>query len=329
VTGSVAGALPVFTFDPGAPAPYSAGGLAFTLTVGGIPFAKGDKFRFSIEGGHFRWRKNAGSWSSSIAIPAAPMVLDSGLSITFTPGAAPSFVANDTYSFRALQPWAVSNIQSPNPNRWQWNETSPTLDCDLGSVLPLDMLALAFHTLPSTCTITVAGGVAGISDWTETLTWQKGAIAKPISHSARYLRLTITGAGTGKGGGWFYAGTSLSTTYSADTTSLRRSYNLKRGDGGLYQGGRHLASAVSGQIEWKDGFLTETDFANIVALLDWLKENDDEPFLFLPNVTRPQEAYAVRVNLDDVDLPDLTDYNANAGFNRKFSASLPLAGVWQ
>jgi hypothetical protein len=69
VTGSVSGPLPPLLYDPDAPAAYSGGSppvLEFTLTPGGIPFAKGDKFSFSVEGGHYRWRKDAASpWTES------------------------------------------------------------------------------------------------------------------------------------------------------------------------------------------------------------------------------------------------------------------------
>jgi hypothetical protein len=121
VSGSVSGAMAQYTYNPASPAAYSSGGLTFLLQPGGIPFAKGDRFTFSIEGGHYRWRKTVngspGSWSGSLAIPGTATALDSGLSIAFTPGAYPSFVAGDAFQFRVLQPWAVSNIATPSVER--------------------------------------------------------------------------------------------------------------------------------------------------------------------------------------------------------------------
>lgn len=333
VSGSVSGAMAQYTYNPATPAAYSSGGLTFLLQPGGIPFAKGDRFTFSIEGGHYRWRKTvngvAGAWSGSLAIPAAATVLDSGLSIAFTPGAYPSFVTGDAFQFRVLQPWAVSNISTPGVERWQWSGAAPTLVADLGSSQSVSMVALARHTLSAGTTLLLEGGTApGVYTWSQTLTWQAGSIVKEFAaQTARYLRLTL-GSAAGGGIGWWWAGTPLTTSLSA-SVQLRRQYLIERESVGIDQGGRSLGKAVGGTVAWSEGAMSEDDMAGVTALLDWCKDADDEPFILVPQISRPTEVLLARVNTDEVDIVDVWDYQPDAAYQRRFSAELQLSGVWQ
>ena len=333
VSGSVTGAMALYTFDPDTPVAYSASGLTFLLEPGGVPFEKGDKFTFGIEGGHYKWRKTvagvAGAWSASTAIPSSPAVLDAGLSIGFTTGAAPSFVAGDLYQLTVLQPWAVSNLTTPSVERWQWTGAAPTLVADLGTAQSITMAALALHTLPTGSTILLEGGTsAGVYTWSEALTWQAGTIVKEFAaQTARYLRITL-GSASGGGIGWLWAGTPLTTSLSA-SVQLRRQYKVARGDTGLYEGGLSLGKTVGGSVSWSEGAMNETDMAGLTALLDWVKAEDDEPFVFVPQITRATEVLLARVLTDEVDLVDVYDYQPASGLERRFSAELPLSGVWQ
>lgn len=332
VTGSVQGPFAPFLFEPGSPVGYSDAGLSFDIAAGGVPFKQGDRWTFSIEGGTFRWRKNAGAWTSAADIPATPAAFDEGLSIEFVAGAAPSFSAGDTYSFRALQPWAASNIRTPTPSRWQWADESPgvTLEIDLGSTQAVDAVALARHTIPEGATITLQGGtIIGVFAWSEAVTWRADVIAQPLSQarSARYLRLTLVDA-DGGGIGWLWAGTMLATELSADV-SMRRAYRVQRSEGPLNEGGNTLAKTVSGEVTWTEAALSQADFDAIVALIDHVKDNDDEPFIVVPHVDRPEEAMLVRVVQDEVDFAELSSHNRNQGSARRYGGTLPLAGVWR
>lgn len=337
VTGGQDGPLPVFNYDPASPTSYSGGGLSFTLAPGGVPFEKGDRFRFRLEGGHWRWRKTiagvAGSWSSSIAIPSAPTALDAGLSIAFTTGAAPSFVAGDLYTFRALQPWAVSNISDPTPYPWKWSGSDATLLIDAGAVVDVDGFAMAFHTLPAGATITVQGrnATSGAYDWAETLTWQAGAIALPfaVARTARQLLLTITSAAGGRIG-WAWAGEMFRTTWPADFVP-RRSVKIVRGSSGdgLLQGGRYRGKTVSGDVMWNRGYLPDADMDGLIDLFEWSKSNDDEPFVFIPQVTRPEESLVAQITTDEIEYPELMGMQPNADVERKFQLTLPLQGIYQ
>lgn len=334
VSGSVVGALAQFTYNPAAPAPYGNGGLSFELVAGGIPFQKYDTFRFSIEGGHYRWRKNGGAWSSSSPpddIPAGAFLLDSGLSLEFITGAAPSFIADDVFSFKALQPWAVSNLRTPGAPLWKWSDASPgpTLEGDLGAAEQIDM-ALFLHTLPEGASIVLEGGVSvGVYTWSETITWRPLAAWKEIDRVARYVRLTLSDATNGSVQ-WGWLGIPVTSERTADF-NLRRAYKMGRSDsGGLIQGGRFLGKTVSGDASWSEGALTEADVADFSDMLDWIKEQGDEPIVVIPQVTRTDEPVLFAlIDSDEVDFPDVHGYQPQAGRQRNLSATLPLAGVWR
>lgn len=334
VNGSVDGPLPAYSFDPEAPAAYSAGDTGYTLTFllaeGGIKWAKGDQFRFAIEGGHIRWRKNGGAWvetSPPVPIPLTTVSIDAGLSATFAAGAAASFVVGDLYKFRALQPWAVSNTQTPNSAVWKWSGASATYAADLGSVKQLDMIAF-LHALPAGTTAVLWGGSsAPATDWSEALTYRTSVILKAINRTARYIRIVFTNA-TGGSLQFPWLGEPITTTLSAEV-QLRRGYRINR-PGGNLQGGRYYGKAVSGDVSWTEAALTEADVTAIAAMLDHVKEHDDEPILFVPQVTRTDDAVLfARIASDEVDFPDHMAYAQNIAHGRRVSASLPLEGVWQ
>lgn len=333
VNGSLAGALPPYVLDTSAPTAYSSGGLGFQITPGAIGFALGDRFSFAIEGGHFKWRLNGGAWnvdSPPLDIPDGAALLYDGLSATFTPGAAPSFAAGDVFSYAIKQPRAPSNIQTPGIEAWQWMDDDQSIVCDLGSSQTFANLAIALHTIPEGATITVEGGTApGVYTLAETLPWRAGAMVAELSPTwtARYLRVTLSDAPDATIG-WLYAGNALTTELSADMT-LSRAYRIARGDGGLYQGGRFLAKAVSGEIEWTEGALPESDVAALQAVIEYVKENDDEPLIVVPNITRPEDALLARIAADEVEFPDISLYGANAGAARRHSTRIPLTGVWR
>lgn len=339
LSGSSDGALPNFVYDPTASPPtrYDSNGIAFDLINGAVPSERGDKFRWSVEGGTWRWRKIVGgvtgSWSSAAAISNDAELLDEGLSLSFRNGAAPSFVASDLFRFRVLQPWAVSNLRRPFPERWQWGEENdPSLLVDLGSAQDLRTVALALHTIPEGATITLEGGTGGSPfEWSEELTWRAGAIVKEFDEvrNARYLRLSLTDA-AGGGIGWFWIGMPFVTTMGVDVT-LRHQYKIDRGSSGLFQGGLYSGRSVGGTVQWSEGSLFEADMTNLVAMLDWSKSNHDEPFIFVPQIERPQEALLARVLNDEVDLEDIYKYGLHSAHptGRQFSAALPLSGVWQ
>jgi hypothetical protein len=246
VSGSVDGAFPSYLLGVGSPVSYDEDGLQFSLTPGGAPFEVGDKFQFSIVGGHFRWRPIvggvAGAWSGSLDITSAPIALDDGLSLEFSQGVDPSLVAGDNFQFRALQPWAATNMLNPDRARWQWgDEATPNAVFDCGSPHAIVAIGLAEHTLPSDASLVLEGGdVAGVYTWSETIPLQAGAVFHLLSQprSNRYYRCSLADAADA-GIGFLWAGDPWQPDYSAEV-QLRRDYKLERDSSGGAGSGWHL-----------------------------------------------------------------------------------------
>lgn len=335
VEGDVVGPLPNYTLDPDAPTPYSIvspAALTFQIVQGGIGFVAGDKFTVTIEGGHYRWRKNGGAYSSSLPIPTGAASFDSGLTVEFIAGDAPSFVAGDLYSFTALQPWAVSNVQNPDALRWQWGVLSPDVatltTSDFVTPQFVDGVALGLHTLPAGATILLEGSANGTTFLlSQSITWREGPMVALVPNwNVRKLRLTVTNA-AGGGIGWWWAGSMFGTTLQAHS-QLRTSFKIDRANAGLYQGGVTRASADGAEVEWTQGALSDADADGILSLFRWVKGHNDEPFIFVSNITRPEEAVMGRANADELQLVDMRDRGQNAGIARRLSGTLTIEGVW-
>ncbi|MCC6380460.1 MAG: hypothetical protein IT519_16715 [Burkholderiales bacterium] len=333
VTGSVDGPFAPWVFTPGdSDMAYTAGGLAWDREERGIPSQKGDRVSFTIEGGHYRWRKNAGAWSSSLPIPTTATALDSGLFIRFVAGVAPSFATGDLYEFAALQPWAVSNLRSaPAGKRWRWAEdsTGPTLDIDLGSAQDLDTLAIADHAIPAGATITLEGGLIAAGEWAEPVTWRDGVIVQTLStpRSARYLRLTLASAGAGYIG-WLWLGEALATALAAEV-QIRSAYKMARASGPLYEGAATLGKTRSASVTWTTAALVEDDGQALIAMFDHLKANNDEPLILVAHVNRPEDAIYGKVVADETDFVELSDQQRNDTTKRRYGGSMSVQGVWR
>lgn len=328
VNGSLHGAYAPFTATGGSGA-YADSGLAFTITSGGIKFAKGDRFAFSAEGGHWRWRKNGGSWSAALDITTAATALSDGVSGTFAPGVAPSFTASDLYSFAVRQPHAPGNVQTPSPFAWRWTGASATLDIDMGSARAFDAITLARHQLPLTATVTLtAGSTQGATDVlaATVLAMHAGTLAKlwdaPLS--ARWVRISLSGATAGAIG-WVTVCEAFRTSLAAELT-VRRDYVMDRGNG-INPAARNLGKGKSGSINWDS--LEESDADGIADAIDWLKSHDDEPLQFFSAPTRETESIIAQIDSDSIEFKDAAYGQAAAGVPHRQSVTLGLKAVIQ
>jgi hypothetical protein len=194
VVGTVDGPLTQYVIDRTAPAPYASGGLEFAISLGSVPFALGDRFRFEIEGGRWRWRRDGGSWSSPAAIGAA-LALADGLAVSFAGGGAPSFVAGDRWTWRALAINGPGQLRSPTPGRLA---TSAGTTVTLGSVSgPVRACVIADHAIPQAATITLqASALADFSvlSYSAVLPWRRGDIVHdlPAAVTAANWRLVVS-----------------------------------------------------------------------------------------------------------------------------------------
>lgn len=305
------------------PARFEAEGLSFTLARGGIPFALGDRFTFSVEGGEFAWRKDGGAWSE--ALPIGASYLADGLSAVFTTGTYPSFVAGDLFRFTARQPQSPANVAIPSPEQWRWNAGAATLTMDFGTAADLDAFALARHDLPAAATVTLEFSLDG-AEWTAPVNL---SCAHPViawipdeDVSARYLRLAVNAAGAI---GWIFAGLALTTELAPDSITLRRQYDLAHGprEGAIYQG-----KGAAGLIEWRN-FISKAELDAHVTAIEYCKVNGNLPLVVVPHYRHPEEAMLVTIETDGVDIVDELQFHPDDATRRMLSLSLPLAPVLQ
>ena len=242
VSGSVGGAYPDWLWNPSAPSAYTAGPVDATLAPGGIPFEQGDAIRLSVEGGQLRWRRDGGAWTLADLYGGA-VSLGNGLSLTAVPGPAPSFLAGDTWSFRAAATYGPDRLRQPREGQaLEWIGASVTLNVDLGTSTPIEAVLIALHTLPGTAAVTIRGGVAAANEWTLTPAWTAGPMLAmaPAGTQARYLSLQVTGAGAGAAIGWLWGGVPWAPTTGVSSMQHVRQYGLTRAGGrnptALYRG---------------------------------------------------------------------------------------------
>jgi hypothetical protein len=324
VSGSVDGTLPPYSV-PAAGAPtYTASGATVQLAPGGIPFALGDSFSIAIEAGQFVWRRDGGTWSVPVDIEDSVPLAD-GLAAEWLPGIAPSFVGGDTWTFRAEQPFAPSNVRRPTTPAWAWDGSGGALVADLGAPTDISAVAIALYHLPGGA-VTVEGGDGSVWPVSATLdiSGQVAVVLLPNTWTVSHLRLTVAGAAGGRIG-WWWAGAPLATTHHASTCRITRAWARTRGDAinprALYAG-----RGAGGELAWDT--LTDADVEAVLALVDHCHMLD-EPAIVVPHHLHPDEAALVRIDADAVDVVDEFEYQPDNTAHRLLQISLPLAPVLQ
>jgi hypothetical protein len=304
---------------------YTSSGLVFDLPAGGIPFALGDKFTFTVEGGTFRWRKNGGVWSSAIAIVDGA-ALESGLTASFLSGPAPSFVASDLYQFRALQEAAATGALTPAVGGWQWETGTATITMTWATDRDITALAIT-HELPAVATVTAEITENG-STWIP-LSWMATAVTlRDRLHltsgalvSALGLRLTFSHPGQIR---WIWAG----EPFQPDDTAvlrLRHLYDMTRAK--VAGSAALLAEGTGATMEWDN--LSPDDAATLAALVRSQKTGGDLPLILVPHFLHPSEAFLCRIGGDEFEIADEYNYEPDDTANRMLSASLELDPEWR
>lgn len=328
VAGSVGGAYPDWAWDPSDPGPYAGGPLDATLTAGGIPFEVGDTLSVALEGGELRWRDAGGTWTEGDLSDAHDLA--DGLTLTAVPGASPSFVAGDTWTFRASATYGPDQLRQPRDGAaFAWDGETVTLEIDLGSVQPLECLLIALHTLPSTATIEIQGGDTDTTDWTVTPDWSAGPLLIPLpaDTTARYLEITIAETGSGAEIGWLWAGVPWRPTTGVSSLQHIRQYGLTRGSGrnpsALYSG-----RGTGGRWAWSisdGGALPASDVASLTTLLDHVAEQGLEWVCLVPDITHPESATLAQIDADQVTFTEELGYYLDGAILT--SVDLPFRAV--
>lgn len=327
VAGSESGPLPDYVVPLAGPVSlYEQAGVGVRITPGGIPFALGDRFDFAVEAGQFRWRRDAGAWSTVGDIPAGGVaVLADGVSAVFLAGAAPSFVPDDLYTFRVHQPYAVSHVRNPDRDVWGWAGAAGTLDIDFGALRPISSVALARYVLPAGAAVSVEWSDDGLS-WSAPLALDVGgpvAVAFFDEVSVRYLRVNVADA-AGGAIALVWAGVPLVTTYHATTCQRARRWRVSRG-GAPNAAGLYAGRGDGWALSWEE-VLMHSDAEALLDMADWMQSRD-EPIVFVPHYEHPSDAALVTLGSDALELPDYHEYQPNNAEHRRHSASLTLEPV--
>lgn len=313
VRGSVTGPAPDWLWDPrDAGEPYDAGPIMGTLSAGGIPWEVGDQIRLAIEGGRLRWRRDAGSWTEGDLYAASHDLAD-GLILTAIPGAAPSFVAGDAWVFNAVATHGANRLRQPREGRaYSWSGAATALELDFGAPRDITTLMLALHTLPTTTTLTLTGGLAGYAEWSEPIAWRGDIILAPLSapRSARYLRLAIADAGAaGAAIGWLWAGEPWAPASPPSTMRMVRQYGLSR-SGGRNPAGIYRGRGTGGRWAWDFGAgaaILSDELPSLLALLDHVAEQGAEWVCLVPDSRAPEPSLA-QIDADEVTITDELGY---------------------
>jgi hypothetical protein len=313
VVGSIAGRRPDYALITTALAAYSdSGHLGFSIVPGGIDFALGDSFRFKIEGGHFEWRRDGGSWSSAIAIASA-VVLADGLSVNFAGGNAPSWVVNDQWSFTAEAVNGVDGLRQPTDARCQW-AGSTTIVVDPGATDSISGILIADHTIDPTATITLQGSDDNFATtpFSQVIPWKLTHINVPLTGAKRAkYRLTVNKAGSIQ---WLHLG-----------DPFQGAVNSGAIDAGKLIKRRRMPSIVSrrslhAQIE--HAMMSQASADALDAMLSHACEFDDGRIAIVPN-DADDDVGIVKFAAGTLEMNDVLAYQSSAAV-RLISVSLTL-----
>lgn len=326
VSNNLGDDLDDYVIVSGAPPVYADGDVAFKLNYGAIPPRPGDVVEIDVEGGHFRYRFDGGSWSSAIEIAAAGNSISNGLTLSWQTGVAPSVVAGDSWQYSIRQPYGLASLLAPRRyRRHEWSGSSNTITLDLGSSQAIGWVALALHTLPSGTGATLRGGAdTDADDWSVPISWREHVMCAAVDESARYLALDLTDA-SGGGLGWLYIGPGWQPALSASDWSPELQLDIDSDDGGsLWRG-----DGFGGRIAWRSprSWLSNSDMSSLKTLLLSSKRNNDEPIVLIPNPARPVDALLARIDGNAISLREILNDEALVADNRRFEVELQLAAV--
>lgn len=326
VRGSSGATWPNYVAPLGAEPLYNDSGLQFRIKPGGVPFALGDQFTLSVAGGTFKWRRDGGAWSGNLPITVNPTVLADGLSVTFKPGPSPAFVTGDSWGYHVQQPHAPKLARSPSRGGWRWSGTGGVWSAAFPTDTAISAIAI-WHTCSAGATFTLSGldNADGVL-WTKAVPYRRGLAVVMLEGAnavaaCRKLRLTVANAGGGSIK-WVWCGVPWSPQWPIDSVTLRETWQMSRG----LQSARLLGRGGAGEIAWSmdGGWLNSQDWTDLLGLLEYLKAEQDQPFVFVPDAEIASEARLVRIGTDEVDISDVDDFQNS---RRLLSVRLPLSAV--
>jgi hypothetical protein len=316
VIGSVDGRLDDYELDLTAPGPYSDEGLEFKITPGQIEFGLGARWTFAVEAAQFKWRKNDGSWSSPADVPVSPVSLSDGLSASFVPGLAPSWVSGDRWTFKAEAVNGPGRALTMSDGALAWTgSTAITMTPPTPAIAGV---YIGDHAIPSDATITLQGSDDNFSTTplSVSIPWRARDIWHPIDASYAKYRLTIN-----KGGRISYLWLGAAPfecelrTGAAELGRLTKRIRLpnatqRRGDGVLVEH-EGLPRSVADQF---------------VDLLAGACESSARRVAIVPRDAHP-ESGIVRIAAESIELTDVHGFQPVDGERSLIAVSLELEPI--
>ena len=327
---SLLGALPDWAWLPSAPTPWAHAPASITLAAGGIPFEVGDSIAFDIEGGRLRWRRDAGAWVEADLYSAAPHALGDGLTLHASPGAAPSFLGDDTWQFAAVATYGSARMRQPRIGQsFAWDGDSVSIELDLGAPTPIEAVMLALHTLPTTASVTIHGGLLAADEWSAPAAVHASIVlATTPAATAQHLRIDISGAGSaGAAIGWLWAGMAWRPTVGPSRITRQRQYGLARGQG-INPGALYRGAGTGGSWSWSEddgGMLLADNAQQLIELIDHSAAQGLEPLALIPDLRASYDASIALIDADSIQMTEM--HNWQSGHSRAVSVELPLRAV--
>lgn len=300
IRGSSSGALGTYSVEDGSEAAYSSNGLNFTIYRGTIPFAAGDRFTFSVEGGAWRWRFDDEDWTTVEGFPSGATALYRGLSATWVQGRSPSFVSGDLWRWAVEQPAAPSHVADSFGEPWTFAAADTVWSATWGAAVDVAVVLIARHSLPAGSTVTVVGSAGEVQQFSETLTVGSGGLVLVLDDTAAIDRLELTPSAEGGSIGWVFAGDPPGIGGDA-AVSMRPAWAMIRSGltGAIARGRRDHA-----ELRWD--YLTADDVTQLIAMFDHSKSAGDAPLAYIPSIlSDTPKARLVTFADDELALPDL------------------------
>ena len=312
VVGDVVGRLPDYALVTTALAAYDdSGHLGFSITPGGIAFALGDSFRFKIEGGHFQWRRDGGSWSADTEIASTVSLVD-GLSANFDGGNAPSWVTNDEWSFKAEAINGPDGLRQPTDARCQWTG-STAIVVDPGDTEAITGILIGDHTIPDSATITLDGSDDDFATtpFSQVIPWKQTHIYVPLTAERAKYRLSVNAAGSIQ---WLHLGDAFQASVNNGAIDLGKLIKRRRMPS--------IASRRSLHAQIDHAMMSQSSADDLDALLSHACEFDDGRIGIVPNDT-DDDVGIVKFSAGTLEMNDALAFQSSSAV-RLISVSLTL-----
>jgi len=139
----------------------------------------------------FAWRRgDDASWrASGVLTSAAPVTLETGVTVQWVAGSGTQFAILDTWTLPVDKPFGKRFlVDGDRDSEWRSADVAGliTIDLDLGSAQQMDALALLDHNLSATATIQLKGDAAA--------NWAAPALSEAITRQASNLIYTVLSA---------------------------------------------------------------------------------------------------------------------------------------